>query len=486
MTKPKNILLLMADQHQADMLACAGDGFAHTPNIDRLAQQGALFERAYCQGPLCMPARASLMTERFVRDHGVFENASVIPTPMPTFTQRLVEAGYHTAEIGKMHLWIHGQAPVKRVEEMSGELNRLGFAEPIETVGKLASARYGTPYTDYLSGQGMLDGYRAFIREQRHGGGSTPAWDAKPGPIEPEAYVDTWHGDRTVSWIKNYDSDQPFFMWVGFPGPHDPYDAPRSAIERFAKGEVPMPHSNTLPALPDSGPLRVFLERFFQYSDSATMTDQGVERLRRAYYANIALIDQAVGRIVEALEDAKMLDDTWIIYTSDHGELMGEHRMIAKMVFFEQSVRVPLVVRPPGGSPAQKIREPVQMMDLAATFRDIAGAGDIAGSAAKSLRKVVEQSGEAPKQDVIVSENYGFAMFLAGRHKLVVYEDDILPVQLFDMEADPTEDHNQIADPAYAAVLDEMMETHVRPFFAVQPQRPHPDIVQRVAQGLQK
>lgn len=483
MTKPKNILLLMADQHQADMMRCAGDPFALTPNMDRLASEGTLFERAYCQGPLCMPARASLMTERFVRDHGVFENRSVIPPGMPTMTQRLSQAGYHTAEIGKMHLWVHGQAPVKRAADKADELKGLGFAEPIETVGKLATARYETPYTDFLTGRGLLDSYRAYIREQRHGGGQIPTWDARPGPAGPADYVDVWHGDRTVAWLKDYPSDQPFFMWVGFPGPHDPYDAPQAAIERYGAAEVTMPRSRTLPTLPESGPLRTFFQFLFHYSDSATMTDSAIAKMRRAYYGNIALIDDAVGRILDALAETGRLDDTWVIYTSDHGELMGEHRMVAKMAFFEQSVRVPLIIRPPGGSAAARVSEPVQLMDLAATFRDIAGAGDIPQSAAKSLRAVVERGEAAPQHEVIVSENYGFAMFFAGRHKLVVYEDDLLPVQLFDLEADPSEDRNLIADGAYAATVERMMDAYVRPFLATKPQRPHPSVVQRLGQG---
>jgi choline-sulfatase len=479
MTKPKNIVLLMADQHQADMMGCAGDSFALTPNIDKLAKQGALFERAYCQGPLCMPARASLMTERFVRDHGVFENFSDIPPEMATFPQRLREAGFHTCEIGKMHLWPHGVTKVTRASEMAGLLGQLGFAEPIETVGKLASARYDTPYTDYLSQNRLLDAYREFIRVQHHIGGDVKAWDASSGPLDEAHYVDVWHGRRAADWIRQYRSDKPFFLWVGFPGPHDPYDAPLSARARFAKKDVPMPRSKSLPELPDVGPMRFFLEWLFRYSDSETMTDDAIRAMRLAYYANISLIDDAVGDIVSALAHTGQLEDTWIVYTSDHGELMGEHRMIAKMIFFEQAVRVPLIIRPPGGGRATTVDEPVQLMDLAATFRDIAGAEGVAQSAAHSLRRVVEGGAEPFEQDVIVSENFGFAMFLKGRHKLIVYEDELAPVQLFDLQDDPAEDRNLVDDPAYAGIVREIMDAHVRPFFRTKPLRPHLNIVQR-------
>ncbi|MGH7010652.1 MAG: sulfatase-like hydrolase/transferase, partial [Caulobacteraceae bacterium] len=391
MARRPNIVLLMSDQHQAGMMGCAGDSFAPTPNIDRLAAAGTVFERAYCQGPLCMPARASLATELYVRDHGVFENASIIPSGTATFMQRLSESGYHTAEIGKMHLWVHGRTQVQDAAEMAPWLRELGFAEPIETVGKLASARYRTPFTTYLEKKGLLEPYREYIRSQQHGGGPIPQWDARPGPLDGPDYIDTWHGERTADWIRAYDSDRPFFLWVGFPGPHDPYDAPRSAIDRLANASVPMPRSLQRPRVPHDGPLKVFLELFLAYSDSAHMTEAAIGPMRRAYYANLALIDEAVGRIVEALEETGRLDDTWIIYTSDHGDLMGEHRMIAKMVFYEPSVRVPLVVRPPGGIAPLRVATPVQLMDLAATFREIAGAEPIAASAAASLTGAVEE-----------------------------------------------------------------------------------------------
>ena len=139
MSEQPNIVLVMADQHRADMLGCAGDPVIKTPHIDQLAREGVRFERAYCQGPLCMPARASVLTERFVRDHGVFENSSQVADGTPTFLHRIRDAGYHTAEIGKMHLWPHGQRQVHSTAAMRELMVAYGFDEPIETVGKLAS-----------------------------------------------------------------------------------------------------------------------------------------------------------------------------------------------------------------------------------------------------------------------------------------------------------------------------------------------------------
>jgi arylsulfatase len=483
MSERPNIVLVMADQHRADMLGCAGDPVIKTPHIDQLAREGVRFERAYCQGPLCMPARASVLTERFVRDHGVFENSSQVADGTPTFLHRLRDAGYHTAEIGKMHLWPHGQRHERSTIAMRELMTAYGFDEPIETVGKLASRTYETPYTEYLRERGLLETYREFIARTRLSGNraGTPAWQADPCPLPIEDYPDAWHGRRAADWIDSYAGRAPFFLWVGFPGPHNPWDAPREAVDQYRDAEIPMPRSLERPAVPAAGPFKLFLNAFLAHSDSATMTDAAIVALRRAYYANVSVIDAGLGAITAALARRKMLDNTWVIYTSDHGEMMGEHRMLMKMVFYEPSVRVPMIVRPPGAAPARVVRERVQLMDLSATVRDIAGAGAIEGSGANSLLPVIRDGASPTAIPALVSENYGFAMFLADRYKLVVFEDTLEVGQLFDEMDDPAENRNLCGDPAYAKIVNTMLEEHVRPFFKTAPLRPHPALVARLA-----
>jgi choline-sulfatase len=381
-----------------------------------------------------------------------------------------------------MHLWMHGGRQVGHAANMVPFLQELGFDDAIETVGKLASYGHDSAYTDYLQGRGLLKTYRSFIGSQKHCGtanhnehkGDLMGWSALPGPLAIEDYVDVWHGRRAVEWIDQYNDDKPFFLWVGFPGPHDPFDAPAEAVRPFANADVPMPKSLNRPEVPeDDGPFKTFIRRMLAYSDSATMNDAAIVAMRRAYYANIALIDDAVGRIVDALRRRNFFDDTWIIYTSDHGEMMGEHRLMAKMVFYEPAVKVPLIVRPPKGTAGRVVREPVQLMDLAATFREIAGAGDIPLSAASSLVSTIADDKKPASLPVIASENFGFAMFLDDRHKLVVFEDDLSPVSLFDMQQDPYEDHNLVKDSSSRPIVEKMMESQVRPFLATKPLRPH-------------
>jgi choline-sulfatase len=211
------------------------------------------------------------------------------------------------------------------------------------------------------------------------------------------------------------------------------------------------------------------LKAFLQLSDSDTMTDDAIRAMRRAYVAAVGIIDDGVGRIVDSLAATGRLDDTWILYTSDHGEMGGDHGLMSKCVFYEPSMRVPLIVRPPRGAARRVDDSLVDQLDIPATIRAIAGAPDVAGSDGRS-----RLDPDRRRRDVSVSENWGFAAFVTDRYKLVVDEDRVAPCQLFDLHADPTEDHDLVADPDAKAVVDELMETHVRPFFATPPQRPHP------------
>jgi arylsulfatase len=477
-----NIVLVMSDQHRADLMGCAGDQSALTPSLDALAAEGARFSRVSCQGPLCMPSRASFMTERYVRDHGVFTNSSEIPPDSPTYAWALREAGYHTALLGKAHLYLDEQLTVAHIDDMAGRLEALGFAEVFETGDKFIG-KIPTKYTDYLSGRGLLDAYkrhiadRAYQGENEDGQNATkcvPMWDSTPMPIPLESYVDAWHGQQAVQWIERYEREEPFFLFVGFPGPHDPWDAPAEAVRRYGGVDITMPSSTKRPVTEDTGRYGGLLNAFLWLSDSESMTDDAIRKMRTSYAADISVIDQAVGDIVGALERRGMADSTWVIYTSDHGEMGGNHGMMSKCVLYEPAVRVPLIVRPPGGSAPVVVDALVEHVDVPATVRDIAGAPDLPGSEGRSLLAGVRDPAAAPTRPVTVSENWGFAAFETERYKLVVDEDAVAPCQLFDLSEDPAEDHNLLADPTAKPALEEMMENHVRPFFEIPPARPIP------------
>jgi arylsulfatase len=474
-----NICVVMADQHRADVLGCAGDPAAQTPHIDRLAAEGVRFSRTACQGPLCMPARASFLTERYVRDHGVYTNWAEVARDAPTYLHALRAAGYHTVAIGKHHL-TQGEDDVAHVDELAGRLHERGFAEVHETGDKF-SVGTRNRYTDFLAEQNLLEVYAEHLRarsyhgESESGRGATksvPMWDATPLPIPLDAYIDAWHGEYAARWIEGYERDEPFFCFVGFPGPHDPWDAPAAATARFDLDTMPLPESTRRPDVSDMGAYGRLVRAFLRLSDTETMTDDAIRAMRRAYYADIAVIDDAVGRIVAALDARGLLDNTWIVYTSDHGEMAGEHGLMSKCVLYRPTVRVPLVVRPPGGCAPAVVDALVEHVDVPATVREIAGAPPLVESEGRSLLGHVTGAAPEPRR-VTVSENWGFAAFETDRHVLVVDEDALAPVALFDRVEDPWEDENLVAAREAVPVVGELMDRIVRPFFATPAVRPH-------------
>ena len=471
----------MADQHRADFLGCAGAAGVQTPAIDRLAAEGARFTRVNCQGPLCMPARASFLTERYVRDHGVFTNWAEVDPTWPTYVRALRDAGYHTVQLGKAHLYRDDVYDVAHVDELGGRLVTLGFDEVHESGDKFAT---GIPnaYTDDLRARGLFEAYAQHIRDRAYQGESetganatkrVPLWDATPAPLPLDAYFDHWQGEQAVRWLDKYDSDQPFFAFIGFPGPHDPWDAPIEARTRFAGVDITPPASTLRPASAGAGTYGRMLDAFLWLSDTKTMGDDEIVAMRAAYAANISIIDDAVGRIVAALDAKGILDDTWIVYTSDHGEMAGDHGLMSKCVLYRGASKVPLVVRPPGGCAPVVVDDLVEHLDVPTTLRDIVDASPCPDGEGRSLLGYL--NGEPPTgRDVSISENWGFAVFETDRYKLVVDEDALTPCHLVDLHDDPNEDVNVLADPAYGSVVDDLMDAYVRPFLATPPARPKP------------
>jgi choline-sulfatase len=477
-----NILVVMADQHRADVLGCAGDA-AQTPTLDRLAAAGTRFSSVSCQGPLCMPARASFATERYVRDHGVYTNWAEIAPETPTYMRALRDAGYHTVLLGKTHLYRDETHTARHVDELAPRLTALGFAEVHETGDKFSTSM-PNPYLDVLRDRAVLDTYARYIADRSYQGenesgrGATkrvPMWDATPSPLPAPLHIDAWHGDFAAKWFAEYEGDAPFFAFVGFPGPHDPWDAPASAVDRYADGDVTMPSTTQRPNVDGAGTYGGLLRAFLHLSDTTTMTDDAIRGMRRAYSANVSVIDDAVARILAALDAKGVLDDTWVFYTSDHGEMGGDHGLMSKCVMYDGAVRVPLIVRPPRDvteGRGKVVDALVEHVDLAATLRDVAGAAELPNSEGRSLLPYLR--GDAtPHRACAISENWGFASFVTDRYKLVVDEDARVACQLFDRKDDPKEDENLVADPQHATVVEELMTTIVEPFLATAPSRPH-------------
>jgi choline-sulfatase len=449
-TSQPNIVFLLSDQHQADAIG----GIVSTPALDRLGDEGTRFTAAYCQGPLCVPARASLLTERYVTDHGVKDNRWGADRPKDTMVRRVRDAGYRTVAIGKMHLYkypddVRAGRPI---------MIEYGFDEADEILGKYGCIYSRSPYTDYLYECGLLDEYRRFLmarnpdmraRLPELGLPRLPHWSTDPAPMDAEHHPDAWVGRRAAEWIRRWRGREPFFLTVGFPGPHDPWDAPAEFAARYDDAEIPLPTTRRPPAGAAPG-WQAMLDSVRDYSDAATIDDNVIRRVRRQYYAGVSLVDDAIGQIIATLADRDLLDHTWIVYSSDHGELLGAHGLFTKTLFYEEAVRVPLIIRRAGGGDSLIVDDLVEHVDLSATLRDIAGAAAPDGSVGRSLLPVLDGTGGA-QRNLVRSACHDYSMIRTRRHKLVVHEPDHELVQMFDLVEDPHEDHDLSASPEHQA-----------------------------------
>ena len=470
-TDKPNIVYIFSDQHRGDAMGCVGHPAVITPNLDKLSEEAVTFERCSTNSPLCMPARASMMTGQYVREHGVWtNNVELDPREYPSHVRNIRDAGYHTALIGKTHLYVHGgKNAEKHARDHVPIMNDWGFEDTDELHGPLASAVHGSSYTDHLASKGLLEKHRDYVKHYRKGWaeGTAYPWTEEPCPLPDEDHLDAYTGRKSAEWIKNYSEDKPFYLQVLFPGPHDPFDSPASYRSMYNPEEMPV-GSMEMPGepVPDN------VQRVLKWSGlEGKMSKENKQLMSTFYYAKITLIDEYIGKIVDALRERDMLDNTWIIYTSDHGEMLGDHMMSHKIVFYEGALRIPSIIRPPGGSQGWKSAALTDQLDHSATMMDIAGAQQIEGSDARSLKLQVQAGPHAPGaqagKDFVFSEVYGMSMIRNDRYKMAMdTRNNHKPGELFDLVEDPDEDRNLVIDPAYASVvkeLEEAFKSHMAP-----------------------
>lgn len=415
-----NILFFFPDQHRPDWLAFASPDLPlSTPNIDRLAAEGTNFTRAYCTSPLCAPSRASLASGRHYSRCRVPNNHFDYPLDQPTYYQSLREAGYRVAGVGKFDLHKDTSDFANLDWHLDGSrlLEEWGFTEGIDNEGKIdGSMSYRMnggprgPYLKFLHDRGLADVYvaeHARIRENM--GAYTTA-------LPDDAYCDNWLSDNGLRFLRDFPTDTPWHLVINFTGPHGPMDVTESMRERWADVDFPPPHR----ANPDADP-------------------GGLLRNRRNYAAMIENIDRQVGRFIDLVEERGELDNTIIVYASDHGEMLGDHGRFGKSIWREASARVPLIVRGPGVASGASSSALVSLHDLAATFIDYADAAVLPAADAVSLRPLLAETTDVHR-DVAVCGLDDWRMATDGRHKLVL-QDGRTPL-LFDLEDDPWEDRD--------------------------------------------
>jgi choline-sulfatase len=439
---PDSFLVLMADQLAASWLPAYGHPVVRAPHLSALAQKSTVFESAYTAFPLCAPARAAMLTGRYASRSGVYDNAAEFRAGAPTVVHALRAAGYHTAVSGKMHF--------------VGPDQLHGFEERLTTDIYPADVDWTPDWSRPLDDP--LPWYH------------TMESVLSPGICAASMQTDyddevAFQATRKLYEIARHRAEQPYFLFVSFTNPHDPWEIPQRFWDLYRRDEIDDPAVPVLPldaVDPHSRRLRAMCQ-----VDEAGLTAEQIRRARHGYYAAISYVDERIGQVLAALRESGLEDRTNILFCADHGEMLGERGLWYKMSFLEQSARVPLIVRSPGaGGGGARVAEPVSLADFAPTVLELAGLGTdaIAGEGdGVSLAGAIASSGSGPAQAParpVISEYHAegvqapSAMVRSGSHKLIVSMED--PDLLFDLNADPLELTDISGSPAAAPVLAEL------------------------------
>ena len=466
--RPPNVLWICTDQQRFDTLGCYGNGFVSTPNIDRLAENGILFDHCYAQSPLCVPSRASFLTGRYPRTTRCRQNGQNIPADEVLVTRLLADAGYACGLAGKLH--------ISASDAAAGLLTERRIDD-----GYVYFHWSHRPFTDWRGDTASpSDEYNSYwLREQ--------GVEYQPSPFRGSEYVQvgidakyhqtTWCAEKAIIFIEaNETSNRPWLMSVNPFAPHHPFDPPPDYLERYLDrlDEIPLPNY-TPGELEDKPPFQRIchdgaynVPGRFRFDD---MSENDHRLIRAAYWAMVDLIDAQVGRLVSALESTGQLDNTMIIFTSDHGEMLGDHGIYLKGPFFyEGAVRVPLVVSwPRGFSGGQRCGELVELADIAPTLLEAAGTPRHPGMQGRSLLPIMTGRPEpARTREDVYCEYYNSSvmfedpaahatMVRTDRYKLVAVH-GMDAGELYDLQEDPNETHNRWFDPAHQAAKVHMLK----------------------------
>ena len=432
MKRSPNILLVMADQLPASALAAYGNTQVDAPNLARLAAGGTVFESAYCMSPLCAPSRFSMLAGRLPSRIGAWDNAAELPSATPTLIHSFRAAGYRTALSGKMHF--------------VGPDQLHGFEE------RLTTDVYPSNY-DWTPDWRLGAGERAsWYHNMSSVTGAGIREVAEQTDFDDEACY------RAVQWLRHYSmaAAEPFLLTVSFTNPHDPWDVRSEYWDRYRTDELDLP---LVPQIDpgDADPHSLRLREMFG-ADAERLTDQQIRRARHGYYGAVSYLDARVGEVLDALDRNGLADDTIVVFTADHGEMLGEHGLWYKMTFLDGGARVPLLIRRPGADPG-RVPGPVSHLDLAPTLLELAGV-DPGEARFDGTSLLPSLDGSGPTPEVVRGEYFAegvcspMVMLRERSLKYIRCEGD--PDQLFDLEADPLELVNLAGDPRHADTLDRL------------------------------
>ena len=438
-----NILFIMADQMRADALGIV-NGWTRTPNLDRLAREGCLVRGVVTNSAECIPARFSLALGLYPHQTGVWQNGTYTLNPeCPNWMQAVERAGYHTSLFGKTHLHPHEGDLRDRLHLM----HAYGLQVVDETTGPHACFLVLSNMTQSWQEQGLWERYRQDVidrvNSKRH--------VARPSELGAEHHYDVYVGRQAASYLTGLEDSRPWFCWVSFGGPHEPWDAPEPYASLYEQTEIDPP----IPRLRGHEQVRGLLRREFDSSYySPPLQPDEVRAMRTNYAGNVTLIDEQIENILEVVRNRGELERTLIVFTSDHGEMNGDQGLIYKANFLDPVVQVPLIIRPPGVSGGHELSTVAELMDVGATIVDYAGGSLAAASQARSLRPLIEGRATAHRE-FAVSEFLDHTAIIDQRWK-IEFGPDGQPTLLFDRASDPLEQLNLVDDSRYAGKMAEL------------------------------
>ncbi len=451
--KRPNILWICTDQQRFDTIGATGNPHVHTPVLDKLCEEGVAFTRAYCQSPMCQPSRASFLSGLYPGSLHVTQNGQGrFPDPVPVITRKFAEHGYTCGLSGKLHLASASGRTERRTED-GYSFFRYNHS-PFRNIGS------GNDYVRSLVERG-IDLDRIFVRNGK-GDYASYAED-----IPTEYHQTAWCVDNALTFVGSQsDSDRPWFLSLNIFDPHPPNNAPKRYKERFDPEQLPPP------LFRDSD--REAQERLMRIAYHQTKAIKPPDRQSQeelaSYYGMIELVDEQLGRLFDDLERSGQRERTLIVFTSDHGEMMGDHGLMKKGCrFYEGAVRVPLIFSWPGYFQEGAVCDaPVELLDIAPTLADIAGIR-LQRAHGESLLPILTGDAGRRNKRFVRCEYYQRAnpftpelfptfatMHYDGRYKLVVYHGHEWG-ELYDLERDPHEFRNLWEDRNCADVKNKLI-----------------------------
>jgi len=443
----------MADQHRWDFTGYESNGVTLTPNLDNLARTGITFKSAYCTAPLCSPSRESIASGRYCMSTGCFTNLHELPPGTPTFVGQLRNAGYRTCAVGKTHMEIHAYDSDLTSKKHRRFMDSLGWDEVCEVSGNgMLKTGIKCAYTQFLRKarkfDDVLNFYKKWVYFMDKGRAGVPDFTSIEWPFDEHFQEARFVADRALDWLKNRPRSEPFFLHVGFPGPHSPIEPFPRFMDLYRNKEEPLPWG-------------------------VGNCDNALLDARRGYRVMISQIDEYVGEICTLLEQQGDLQNTVIVYLSDHGEMAGDLGRIGKTCFYEASVRVPLLMSGPGIARGKDSTALVELIDVGKTICELCSVEPHALDQGRNLLPLLHGETEILR-DTVYCEMGPDRMLCDGRSKLMwgdpgsetrklgrIHLDRPVnippaPPRLYDLSNDPHELHDLSADPASAGLLHDM------------------------------